>query len=154
MRFKISNSFTLIETVVAIGILALLAAIVMSGLSSFQQSGELARAADLVAGTLRDARGRTLASKYDTVYGAHFDLDRVVLFEGAIYTAGAASNETTMLPLRVEIAAITLGGANHTTFRRLSGEATATGTITVRVKQESSKTKEIKIYDSGVIEIK
>lgn len=149
------KGFTLIETLVAIAVLALLAVIAVSGLSSFQQSGELARTADMIAGTLRDARGRTLASKNNSEYGVHFDSDKAVLFAGTAYTAGTPSNEAVALPSRVEISIIELGGGgNDVVFQRLSGEAMATGTITLRVKQELSKTKEVRIYQSGVVEIK
>lgn len=155
MRFKILKAFTLIETLIAIAVLAILAAIMAGGLSSFQQSGELARAADMIAGTLRDARGRTLASKNNARYGIHFDSDKAVLFAGTVYTAGTPSNEAAILPSRIEISAIALGGGgDDVVFQRLSGEAMATGTITLRVKQESSKTREVQIYQSGVVEIK
>lgn len=147
--------FTLIETLVAIAVLAILAVIMLGGLSSFQKSGELGRAMDMVAGTLRDARGRTLASKNNTQYGVHFDSDKAVLFVGASYAAGTPSNEETVLPFRVEISAIALGGGgDDVVFQRLSGEAAPTGTITLRVKQEPSKTREIRVYQSGVVEIK
>lgn len=149
------KGFTLIETLVAIAVLALLAVIAVSGLSSFQKSGELGRAADMVAGVLRDARGRTLASKNNTRYGVHFDSDKAVLFVGTSYVAGIPSNEETVLPFRVEISAIALGGGgDNVVFQRLSGEVAPTGTITLRVKQEPSKTREIQIYQSGVAEIK
>lgn len=149
------RGFTLIETLVAIAVLALLAAIMVGGLSSFQKSGELSRAADMIAGTLRDARGRTLASKNNSEYGVHFDPDKAVLFAGGAYTAGTPSNEATILPSRVEISTVAFGGGgDDVVFERLSGEAMATGTITLRVKQELAKTKEVLIYQSGVVEIK
>lgn len=148
------KGFTLIETLVAVAVLALLAVIVVSGLSSFQESGELLRASDLVAGTLRDAKGRTLASKNNLAYGVHFDSDQIVLFEGTAYDASSVSNEVTPLPFRVEISTIALGGGDEVAFLRLSGEAIATGTIMLRVKQEPSKTKTVQMYESGVVEIK
>jgi prepilin-type N-terminal cleavage/methylation domain-containing protein len=149
------RGFTFIETLVAIAVLALLAAIAVNGLSSFQKSGELLRSADIVAGVLRDARGRTLASRNNSAYGVHFDAESVVLFAGAIYNSGAASNEVTLIPARTAISTITLvGGGDDVVFGRLSGEVTPTGTITIRVRQEPSKTKEIRIYQSGVVEIK
>lgn len=149
------RGFTLIETLVAIAVLALLAAIMAGGLSSFQKSGELSRAADMVAGTLRDARGRTLASKNNSEHGAHFDSDKAVLFAGGAYIAGTPSNEETILPSRVEISIVALGGGgDDVVFERLSGEAMATGTITLRIKQELAKTKEVRIYQSGVVEIR
>ncbi|MDO8600989.1 MAG: prepilin-type N-terminal cleavage/methylation domain-containing protein, partial [bacterium] len=140
------RGFTLIETLVAVGILALLAAIVITSLSSFQRSGELLRAADLIAGVLRDARGRTLASQNDSAYGVHFDAGSVVLFEGTIYDSGAVSNEVTLLPFRIIISEISLGGGDEVVFERLSGEANVTGTITLQIKQEPSKTKEVQVY--------
>ncbi|MDO8600357.1 MAG: prepilin-type N-terminal cleavage/methylation domain-containing protein [bacterium] len=148
------KAFTLIETLVAVGILALLAAIVVSGLSSFQESGELSRAADFVAGVLRDARGRTLAGKNQLSYGVHFDSDALVLFEGQTYDPDTVSNEETLLPFRIIISEISLGGGDEVVFERLSGEANVTGTITLQIKQEPSKTKEVQVYKSGVVEIK
>ena len=148
------KGFTLIEILVAVGILALLAALAVSGLSSFQESGDLLRTADSVAGMLRDARGRTLASKNDLQYGVHFDANQAVLFEGVTYSAGAASNEEIIFPFRVEISSIALGGGSDVVFRRLSGEAITTGTIAVGVKKNPAKTKEVRVYESGVVEIK
>ena len=149
------KGFTLLETLFAVAILALLAAIIMSGFSSFQESGELLRTTDLAAGVLRDARGRTLASRNSREYGVHFGTDIITLFEGAAYNPAVASNIPVLLPFRVEISSIALtGGLDETVFRRLSGEAAATGTITFRVKRKISKTKDIRIYESGVVEIK
>lgn len=162
LRIKISvrsastsmKAFTLIETLVAIAVLGLLAAIVMNGLSSFQESGELSRSADIVSGVLRDARGRTLASKNNLAYGVHFDTEQFVLFEGAVYDSGAVSNEVTTLPFRIEVSTIALGGGDDIVFSRLSGEASVMGTITLRAKRSPSKTKIVQVYQSGVVEVK
>jgi len=150
MRYR---GITLLEIIVALGILAFAATMIGSVFSNFSDSGKLIEAHSGIIGMLRDAKSRTLASELSSNYGVHFQSDRVVLFRGDAYNAGDSSNEDYVLSDRVEINAIALtGGASDIIFTRLQGTTTASGTVTVRSINNLSKTRTITVLPSGGIQ--
>ena len=145
--------FTLLETVMVVGLALILTVISIAALQQFGNRSGHREAAHIILGTLEEAHARTLASQNDTVYGVHFEATEVVVFEGATYIAGDPTNETYPLPPRASITNIALGGSSEATFERLSGSATATGTVTVALTSDVSQSKTLTIYTSGLTEI-
>lgn len=151
------QGFTIIETIIAIALLSILTVLATNSLSSFRASNSLFQSADTVVGTLKDARSRTLASRNNTQYGVFFNQNQnqISLFTGNYYNASALTNETTTLSGQVEISLISLTNATTAlSFARLSGDPSATGTIVLRIKGTTARTKTIQINDSGNMEIK
>lgn len=146
------TGFTLIETAVAVSIVLVLAALSLAGLSSFRDSSLLSKTADEAASALKTARSRTLASENALSYGVYFGTSTVILFPGTTYSVNNSANEITDISPRVEISSNTLT-ASSTAFRRLTGEATISGSVTFRLKSNPSKTKTITIYGSGLFSI-
>ena len=146
------KGFTLLEILVAIAIIVLVTTLLGYVLSSFGESNKLTEADLGVIGMLRDARARTMASKSSSNYGVHFETTKAVLFQGNIYDQGNALNESYVLPSGTEISAITLtGGATEVVFTRLYGTTTASGTVTLISKKDSSKTRTVTIFSTGGI---
>lgn len=153
----VSRGFTLLETIITTAVLSILAVLAVSGFSSFRASGELFRSTDLIVGTLNNARSQTLASRDNSQYGVFFDQsqNKIVFFTGNYYNASSPTNETTKLQAQIEISSLSLASATTAiAFARLSGDPSATGTITLRIKGTETRTKTIQINDSGTAEIK
>lgn len=147
------SGFTLIEALLALGILAVLASVIASGTANFRESSALGQAVDEAIGMLREARARALGAEGGTVAGVHFASSSITRFRGATYLAGAPGNVVFALPGSLEISAITLSTTTGSVaFRRLTGEAAATGTITFLGKR-SGRTQSVRIIDSGAVAV-
>lgn len=145
------RGFTVIEILIAIVVTITLVTIILSGFASFRESSELTRAADSIVDILKQARTRTLASENSAQYGIRFASSTAVLFQGSAFSSNPASHATTTLPALVEVSSITLvGGGADILFKRLTGETDNTGTVIVRSRRTSAKTKTITIYASGL----
>jgi len=92
-----------------------------------------------------------LSAKDSYAYGTHFEFSRIVLFRGATYSSSDTNNKTVLIDGAVEISNISLaGGGQNALFQRLTGKTSQSGTITIRLKSDNSKTKTITIEASGV----
>lgn len=146
--------FTLVEIVVAIGIMIALASVIVSGFLNFRKASLLNASAEIVASELLGARTKTLSSEGGYQYGVHFQSDRVVLFRGATYSAGDPNNVETVLPSAAEISAITLtGGGADLVFARLTGATSQNGSVTVRVKSDVARTRTVSVTQTGIISV-
>jgi len=147
------KGFTLLETMMVVGLTLILATISISALSTFGNRSNHREAAHIILGVFEDAHARTLASQDDSVYGVHLETSQAVLFKGDTYTVGDPSNETYPLPSKASITNINLGGSDDVVFERLSGSATPTGTVTVALMSDATQSKILTIHESGLTEI-
>lgn len=153
MKNKI-NGFSIIEIVLVLGISLLLIAVVVLPLVKNRQGRLLLQSTDDIVSVLNKARSNTLSSIGSEQYGVKIENDKAVLFTGATYSQGSASNKITYLQNGVEIesAMIVLNGsATSVVFDRLTGGTDNYGTITLRLKSDTSKTKTITIEKTGTV---
>ncbi|MBI2610234.1 hypothetical protein HYW53_03655 [Candidatus Giovannonibacteria bacterium] len=141
---------TLIENIFVILIVFALAAVIIASFMRLNENNALAEAHANILGLLSDARARTLASESNSSYGVHFEADRAVFFKGALYDSSDASNEIYLLPSVLTVSSISLGGASDVIFARLSGNSSAAGTLTIQSVSDSSKSRTISIYATGI----
>src|SRR3989344_5087517 len=146
------KGFTLLEILISIAVISVVTVLIVSGFSSFRESARLNEAQSQILGILRDARNRTLSSEKNTQYGVHFENSRAVLFLGSFYNSGSASNEPYLFPPTTRISEIGFGGPVDVIFTRLSGSASASGTVTIESISNTSKIKTITIISSGIAE--
>ncbi len=100
---------------------------------------------------LNQARNLTLLSKNATVYGVHFASPDYVLFTGSSYSSSDPNNQIFTLSSPDTVLTLSLtGGGSEVVFKRLSGETTQDGTITVS-SPGISKTKTVTIYKTGLV---
>ena len=143
----------MLEMLISFFVIAIVATILFSAFGVFRESNDLQSARETIIGLLRDARSRAIGSQDKKTYGVHFETAKAVLFKGAVYSASDPANEPYFLPVSVEISARSLtGGAVDTIFSILGGTTTASGTITLSSKRDSSKTRAITIFSTGVVE--
>lgn len=143
---------TAIETLTAIAILAVILVITVVSFTLFQQERDLDGANEGLVSALEQARTQTLASKNQTVYGVHMEVGQYVLFEGAMYVPGAATNQAFALAPSIEISGWALaGGGAEVVFERLTGKTNQPGTVTVRIRNRPDRTKTVTIVATGII---
>ena len=154
MSVAIRKGFSILEALLVLGILALLFTISLASFSQFGSGKTLDTAALAVLSTLETARSQTIASVGDSAYGVHFTSSSVVLFKGGTYVPGDPNNVTTALSERVTVSSIALaGGGADVVFAKVTGKASPTGTITVQLLADASKTKVVTIEASGLARI-
>jgi hypothetical protein len=98
---------------------------------------------------LRDARAQTLASVGGAQYGVLISSDRFIFFQGAVYNAAATSNQPFIFSSNVS-ASSSLGSI---VFQRLTGNSTASGTISVYLKSDLTAKRTISIGNSGLVSV-
>lgn len=145
------KGFTLLETLLALGIVAIIAAISVLSLSNFNKDKALTIEVEKVLSLITKARSLSLAAKDDFVYGVHFEERKAVLFTGGSYSASATTNQIQLLNDAVKISAIALtGGGADVVFKKLSGATTQNGTLTLASVRNASQTKVITIAGTGI----
>lgn len=143
------KGFSLLEFIGMFAIVLVITAVVIGGFLGFKRGSELTLAKEHALSQLREAKTRTLASRDNAAWGAHFEIDRVILFKET-YSASTPTNETIVMPSSVEINTIALaGGGSDVMFKRLTGETNQIGTITLRLKNDTEKTRTITIKSTG-----
>lgn len=148
------SGFTLIEVVVALGVLAIISTTLFVGFSAATESADLKTSAFKIVDALQFARTRTLASLASSQYGVHFETGQYVVFRGATYNASDPANIVYAVPSRVEIANVALaGGGSDVVFDRITGKTSHSGTVSVRLIANPSKLKTVEVSASGRVDV-
>ena len=143
-----NKGFTLVEIIVAITILGLMAGISLTAFSGFLKRENLSSDASALAGALREARSRTLASVKGSQYGVKIDADRFTIFQGSSFSAETAdapfifSNSvraSTTIPVIV--------------FARVTGNSNASGTIDVYLAGSPDVKRSVRVGTTGLVNI-
>lgn len=150
------RSFTLIEVLIIIGIMAILMALTVPVYNSFQKELDLNNSAEEIINILRVAQNKTLASEGASQYGVYFFDSapyQTVMFKGENYVSRDSSfDKIYKLPSATEIYEINLaGGGSEVVFNRINGETSQAGNLGLRLINEPSKIKIIYIENSGQI---
>src|SRR3989344_8298077 len=144
MRRPTSSGMTLMELLVAIGILLVLFALSIRTFQGVNSGKALDTEAERIVTQLNEARSLTLSSKYASQYGVHFASSSITLFQGAIYNAASATNTTELLNSLVRISQIDLTeGGSDVVFQRLTGVAMQSGSLTLSLQSDASASKTI-----------
>ena len=146
-----ATGFTLLEVVIVIAIIGLISTIIIIPLAGLREKQALKGGAEEALSLLSEARIKTLGSEGDSQYGVRFDRDKMVLFKGAAYIAGAADNREIMLDNLIEATTVSLaGGGDEVIFKRLTGKTDEIGTVTLSLKSDGTQMTTISIGLTGV----
>src|SRR3989344_4820059 len=149
-----ARGVSLVETLVVIGILAIMAALTFETYVSVDVNKALDTDAERIVAELSHARSLTIGSKNSTPWGVHIASTSVTLFAGDTYVEGENGNVVSSLHPKVEVSSISLdGGAVSIVFQRLAGDTTTTGTITLSSVASSSIARTITIYGTGMADV-
>ena len=153
MKPNFKSAFSVFEILMVVAIMSILSTVVFSSLTTSRQTQILNSETEKAFSILTDARGKTLASIDSSQYGVHFATDSITLFKGSSYNSSDPENQETDLNPAVEIANICLdGGGANIIFNRLTGATSQSGTFSVRLEADTSKTKTIIVSASGLID--
>lgn len=154
---KSSLGFTLIELLTIITILSILTVISVSVFRLFQRESDLTNNAEEIINTLRVAQNKTLASEESSQWGVYFSISgspqEYILFKGSDYASrDPLYDQSHKISERIEIYEVDLaGGASEVIFERVVGSTDYSGSISLRLKEDISKTRQAIIQQSGKI---
>lgn len=147
---KTNKGVTLMEFLVAIGILTIVASMTFYFFAGFRGKMLDTDAAGLSA-FLREARLLSIASKNASPFGIHLESDGAVLFQGNTYIAGGANQKHLKFARNVYLHSYALdGGGQDIVFNRLTGATSDFGDITLSLKDDSASTT-ITVLRTGVV---
>lgn len=133
-------------------IMALILGIIYSVFLGFRAQRLLGGSASKIVSMFAQARSRTVGSEGLSQFGMHIENTKAVLFKGSSYSEGAPDNEEFVLNKALEISAINLeGGASDVVFEKISGKASASGSITLSSRNDVSSAKTIIIEKTGLV---
>lgn len=150
------KGFTLVEIILAVALLTVLAVMATPHLLTFKKNLDLGNNASELVEILRLAQNRAVGSNYYSQYGVLVDNNLVpnkfILFKGASYAGRDVSfDEAHNLAENFEFYDIDFGGGNEVVFDKLTGAPQAQGSISLRLKTDTSYTKTVYIYGAGAI---
>ena len=152
-RIKNNNGFTLIESLIVLGIFMLMTVVAIPAYRNFQKQADLINTTEAIINTLRLVQSKTLASEQASQWGVHFTSSEYTLFKGADYALRNSSfDKNYTVPNLVEIHEISLeGSGSDVVFERIIGQTNQFGNISLRLKADILETKTIIIELSGQI---
>ncbi len=146
------KAFTVIEVLMAIGIIVVLAGLSVPTADIFLSRNELHTEALKMTDALRRARNQAMSGQEDSAWGVHFTAGDYTVFKGASYNPSDSYNETFNLPGILSISAITInGGGSEIIFDRIAGTTSTFGTTTIQTDTSESQT--IVVNSGGVINL-
>lgn len=143
------KGISLLEVIMGIAILGILTAVVLGSFFGMRREQAAISNRDLIIATLTEVKSDTLASKDGKSYGVYVDIsaNRLVVFEGVTYVAGASTNRVVTLDSRMPINAVVGGGS--IVFDRLTG---MTNTLhSIIINDSKGVQRSVYIFRTGVI---
>ena len=144
---NLSKGFTFAEMSVVLAIIAVLAVIVISSFGKVGGKEALDSTVVSIISVLNEAKSAAISSKDQSNYGVRIFQNQLVSFENTYGT----NNNTLSISNLVRISTST-GIGNDIIFSNVTGNSSASGTITVTVLSDPSKNSTIRIYSTGAVE--
>ncbi|OGI61050.1 hypothetical protein A2814_02225 [Candidatus Nomurabacteria bacterium RIFCSPHIGHO2_01_FULL_38_19] len=145
------RGFSILETLVVLSVIVLLIAVILPSFQKMRDNQILKSTSLDVSSALDKARSQTLSSVNSSEYGVHFQSDKIVIFQGQVFSSSNPGNESIFIISPASISLINLtGGAVDLYFNRLSGAPDKAGTVTISI---SSLSKIITISATGAVSI-
>lgn len=144
-HWKLRRGFTLIETMLAIALIAVLSGLSIVFYTSFQNKNSLDLATNTITQSLRRAQVLSRAMDGDSTWGLNVQSGSITVFKGASYAARDITyDETFDTPTN-----ITPSGLSEVVFTKLTGDPNSTGTFTLT--NADGETSAITINGKGMI---
>ncbi|MBI3632753.1 MAG: GspH/FimT family protein [Candidatus Vogelbacteria bacterium] len=145
------KGFTLIEITIVTALLLIIATIIVTAFSRFNQAIALSKDAEKIVSLLSRARSDTVSSKNDQRYGVHFESTKAILFAGDSYISNVVTNEIVSVGPVASISSITLtGGGDNVFFDRLTGATSEPGTVVISLVGSGATSKQVTISSNGI----
>ncbi|TSC78595.1 MAG: hypothetical protein G01um101433_156 [Parcubacteria group bacterium Gr01-1014_33] len=151
------NGFSLIEILLAAGILAVLATLAFSAYTGYRTGVEAEEEINKIRSTLREAQGNAIGFLQNSQWGVRFSNPTVgdplyELFYGVSYPG--TIQETTYLSSRFTFTSPVSGSSRDILFEKRSGRSTSAHTITITIQPRSGTEpiKNVSVTQEGNIE--
>lgn len=154
---KSGGGFTLIELLIIVAVLIILTLVAVPSLRSFQKESDLTNTTEEIINILRFAQNKTLASEGASQWGVYFSTSTIphqyTLFKGESYALrDDSADETYKLPEQIEIYGVDLAGEEREViFNRIVGTTDQSGAVSLWLKTDTSKNRQIVVESSGKI---
>ena len=145
------KGFTLLETLVVIGVGLLICLISFSTFYNLNNNQVLDKGTADVVSLIERAHSESVSSDNFSEYGLHFTSTSTTIFQGKTYSSASTTNELHNLNPRLVVSTSLSGGVSDFYFAKTTGEPSATGTITISMLGSTS-TKTITIYATGLFQ--
>lgn len=147
------SGFTLAETLMVVAMTVMVSAIMFFSFASYGSNEAISKDQGRVVSVLEKARAMTLDSYKSAQYGVHFATSTVTIFTGSTYNVSSSTNIVLTLNPKVKIKTVALsGGGSNIIFNRLSGETNQMGTTTLSLVADSTTTRTITVFATGLIQ--
>lgn len=143
------RGFTLIEILAVVAIMAIISSLLLSTFFSLSGYSSLERDAAETRAYLEEARIYTQGSRLASSYGVRFAGDEIVLFKGESWLERDEELRRHGLNRSTEVSLVGIGGESEVVFRRLFGEPSISGNITL---SGSDRSIIISVLSSGFVE--
>lgn len=149
---KNNRAFSAVEMIVIIGLGIIVTTISLSAFTRFKKGNQVDRAAEQVISLFKTARYQTLSSKNGAFYGVALASSTVTMYPN-VYVANNSNNTLFNFDDQVIISGASLSPSTTTiSFSRFTGEANATGTVTLSLKTNNAILRKVTIHKSGLVE--
>ena len=136
------GSFTLVELLLVLGIVALLVGVSLPLAVDFYNNRQLDIHEQGIVQTLRRAQLKAMSMEFDSSFGVYATSTKYVLFKGTSYVSrDNAFDEISDLPANLQIT-----GISEVVFSRLNGLPSKVGTTTLTI---GNRTETININEMG-----
>ena len=139
------KGFTIIEVMVAVGLITIIGSLALFVSMDFYRSYNLDVEVETIIILITRARGRAVNNIDATSHGIYIDEEELTLFRGESY----ASRDEDLDEVFPRAQAFEVDGLSEIVFDQLTGEASATGTITI---SGQGRTAIVEINNEGRID--
>ena len=152
-----SLGLTIIELLTIVAILTILTAMSIPLFRIFQKESDLRNTAEEIINVLRLTQNKTLASQETSQWGVYFSIStspqEYILFKGSDYSSRDPSYDLIhKVPEDIEIYEVDLvGGGKEVVFKRVTGITDYSGSISLRLKEDTSRTRQVIVEQSGKV---
>lgn len=124
-KFQSQFGLTLVEIIIAVGILTLIAGLGLIVGLDFYQRYSLDSERDAIVAVLRKSRSSSMGNLNQQPYGVFFESNRYIAFQGNSYAARQQTHDQifNMSP------SVKAAGVQEVVFQQLSGDSNASGSI-------------------------
>lgn len=144
------SGFSIIELLIVIALLAIVATFsIMSFIEYRDFQASRATVVDINS-LIKETKQKTISAETTGQFGLYFSTSSLTVFEGSVYSPTGINNKVYIFP-NTNLKTNFSDSSNQIVFSRLTGEASATGTIDVGSVRLNSTTT-ITILGSGLIE--
>lgn len=140
------KGFSVVETLVTIGILGLLLGVSLVSFATFNRREAVSAHTAALVEALRDARARTLASVGGSQYGVKVDSDRFTFFQGSTFSSSTPENNVFVFTGGVRASS----SVSTFVFERVTGNSSASGTIDVYQPSSNPTLKRVRVQSTGL----